>query len=207
MNLSLSPRFDLFRFAFPRDFLSEDIKAKYQQVLSQNTGVITTPIDYLNESIKSVHIPGISDLVIEQSQHESNRLIRRSADGHHLGKINIEPQHNVVYKTAENPLHKIEQEFQVTFRMNQGLYNYYMLYETIFEQTLKTIDKESEKILCVEILNEKGEVCSRIIFQDCLINGIDGLDFSYDKTTRDSGDFNIAIKFNNINFDFLPEIK
>ncbi len=206
MNLSLSPRFDLFRFAFPRDFLSEKVKAKYQNILAQNTGVITTPIDYLNESIKSVHIPGISDLTIEQSQHEYNKSTRQSTTGGgRLGKINVEPQHNVVYKTAENPLHKIEQEFQVTFRMNQNLLNYYMLYETVFEQAMKTINNGPEQVLYIEMLNEKGEINSRITFNDCYINSIDGLDFSYDKTTRDSGEFNITIKFNNINFDFLPE--
>lgn len=205
MNLSLSPRFDLFRFSFPRDFLSNDVKEKYQEILSRNAGVISSPTDYLNESIKSIHIPGMSDLTMEQVQHESNNLTRRSSGSSDLGKINVEPQHNIVYKTAENPLHKIEQEFQVTFRMNQGLYNYYMLYETVFEQALKTIDRGPETVLYVELLNEKGEVSSRIKFKDCYINGIDGLDFSYDKTSRETGEFNITIKFNNIDFEFLPQ--
>lgn len=205
MNLSLSPRFDLFRFAFPKDFLSDSVREKYQKVLNKNAGVITTPIDYLNESIKSIHIPGINDITVEQPQHESNGITRKNASGNKLGKINLEPQHNVVYKTASNPLDKMERDFKVTFRMNQGLYNYYMLYETIFEQICKPIDKESDSVLYVEILNELGEVCGRIILKDCHLNGIDGLDFSYDKTTRDVGEFDITFKFNNIDFEFLPD--
>lgn len=204
MNLSLSPRFDLFKFSFPKDFLSEDIRKKYQEVLSRNAGVITSPIDYLNESIKSVHIPGISDLALEQQQHESNIIKRVNPSGNGLGRLNIEPSHSVVYKAAGNPLEKIERDFTVTLRMNQGLYNYYMLYETIFEQYCKHIDKDIDSVLYIEILNESGEICGRILFKDCYINGIDGLDFEYDKTTRDSGTFNITFKFNNIDFQFLP---
>ena len=72
--LSLSPRYDLFRFELPKDFLPESVQEKYQKILSKNAGVIVSPIDYLNESIQSVHIPGINDLVVEQTQHESNPI-------------------------------------------------------------------------------------------------------------------------------------
>ena len=54
--LSLSPRYDLFKFSFPKDFLPEEVLVKYNKVLSKNAGVITNAIDYLNESIQGVSL-------------------------------------------------------------------------------------------------------------------------------------------------------
>ena len=117
--LSLSPRYDLFRFAFPKDFIPPKLEEKYRKVLSKNAGVLTSPIDYLNESIQGVSIPGISDLTIEQEQHSHN-----SMSG---GKLNVEGSRQNVYKSTSNPLDNINKEFTVTFRFNQGFYNYFLL--------------------------------------------------------------------------------
>ena len=57
----------------------------------------------------------------------------------------------------------------------------------------------------MELLNEEGEIISRITFYDTLMDGIDGLDFGYDKVDRDSGTFDVTFKFSNINFDFVDE--
>lgn len=205
--LSLSPRYDLFRFVLPKDFLPVEINEKYQKILSKTPGVIYSPIDYLNESIQGVHIPGMNNVTTLQNQIGFNPIARKEASGKGLGRINIEPVHEINYASTGNPLEKIEKEFAVTFRMNQGLYNYYMLYETLFNHYCKQINRPCVDTLCIEILNDKGVVTNKIKFTDCYLNNIDGLDFSYDKTTRDSGTFNITFKFNNIDFEFLPQKK
>ena len=105
--LSLAPRMDLFRFVLPKDFLPAEVEEKYYKLFQQNAGVITTPIDYLNESIMGVSFPGISDINIIQDQHGSNS-IKESNLGKGMGKINVEPKHEIVYTTPDNPLEKIE---------------------------------------------------------------------------------------------------
>lgn len=194
--LSLSPRYDLFKFSFPKDFLPEEVLVKYNNILSKNAGVITNAIDYLNESIQGVSLPGISDILMTQAQHGSNPIERNGR------KINVEPTHEFTYKSPANPLSKINKEFKVTFRFNQGLYNYFMIYETIFHQICKHIHKESDPVLWVEILNESGVIISRVKLIDVHIDGIDGLEFNYNKIERDSGTFNVTFKFNNIDFEF-----
>lgn len=200
--LSLSPRMDLFRFVLPKDFLPAEVEEKYYKLFQQNAGVITTPIDYLNESIMGVSFPGISDINIIQDQHSSNS-IKESNLGKGMGKINVEPKHEIVYTTPDNPLEKIEKEFKVTFRQNQGLYNYFMLYETIFYKICKPhlyppIDK-----LYIDILNEEGLSIARIVFADCHIDGIEGLEFDYTKLEREVGSFQVTFKFNNIDFELM----
>lgn len=195
--LSLSPRYDLFRFSFPKDFLPKEVEEKYQKLLNKNQAVLTTPIDYLNESIQGINFPGISDILIQQQQHSSNDIKRG------LGRINVEPKTDITYQSTTNPLDKINKEFKVTFRYNQGLYNYFMLYETVFHQICKPIDRGHIPVLYIELLREPGVITSRILFKDVLIDGIDGLDFSYNKVERDSGTFDVTFKFNNIDFEFI----
>lgn len=195
--LSLSPRYDLFRFSFPKDFLPNEVEEKYQKLLSKNQAVITTPIDYLNESIQGINFPGISDILVQQQQHSSNEIGRK------LGRLNIEPKTDITYQTPSNPLDKINKEFKVTFRYNQGLYNYFMMYETIFHQICKPINRSHEPVLFIELLSETGVVSSRIIFKDVLIDGIDGLEFNYNKVDREAGTFDVTFKFNNIDFEFV----
>ena len=198
--LSLSPRYDLFKFNFPKDFLPKEIQKKYMEIISKNQGVITTPIDYLNESIKSISFPGISEALMTQIQHGANTIERKSKP---IGKINVEPQHEITYNSSSNPLEMINKEFKVTFRMNQGLYNYFMLYETLFYRICKPLNNPPDSVFLVEILNEDGNVVSTIKYMDVYIDSIDGLEFSYDKIERDAGDFDVTFKFNNIDFEFV----
>lgn len=195
--LSLTPRLDLFRFVLPKEFLPKEIEEKYSNIFYTNSSVITSPIDYLNESIIGISFPGIADINITQDQHGSNDIRRVK------GKINVEPKHEIVHVSTDNPLEKIDKEFKVTFRLNQGLYNYFMIYETIFHIICKPILKPSLDFLYVDILNENGNVTSRIKFMDCFINGIDGLDFEYTKVDRDPGTFQVSFRFNNIDFEFI----
>lgn len=195
--LSLSPRYDLFRFALPKDFLPKEVEEKYARIINQNNAVITSPIEYLNESIQAINFPGISDIIVQQQQHSFNDIERKK------GKINVEPKREMIYQTPANPLDRIEQSFKVTFRTNQGLYNYFMLYETIFHQICKPLDRGHQPVFYIELLSETGTVISKIIFKDVLIDGIEGLEFNYSKIERDAGTFDVTFKFSNIDFDFI----
>lgn len=196
--LSLSPRFDLFKFTFPKDFLPKEVEEKYSKIINQNPGVVTTPIDYLNESIQGCNIPGMSDLITVQPQHESNPIKPK------LRKINVEPKHDINYLSSGNPLEKLGKEFKVTLRMNQGLYNYFMIYETIFHRFVKQEEiRPYDPVFLIDILNEEGLIVSRIKLKDVFIDGIDGLDFNYNKVERSGDTFDVTFKYNNIDFVFI----
>lgn len=202
--LSLSPRYDLFKFSLPKDFLPVEIEEKYTNILNKNTAVISTPIDYLNESIQGVSFPSISDINVVQEQHGSNAGVRVDfGGGKGLGKINVEPKHDIVHVSPENPLEKISKEFKVTFRLNQGFYNYFMIYETIFYKIYKPDRYPSIPFLYIDLLDGTGVINARVKFVDCYIDGIDGLEFDYSKVERSTGTFDITFKFNNIDFELV----
>lgn len=195
--LSLSPRYDLVRFSLPKTFLPTEVEQKYTAMLNKDANTITSAIEYLNESIQGITMPGISELTITQTQHGMNNIKRTN------NKINVDTSHDITYLTTGNPLEKIEKEFKITFRANQGLLNYFMLYETAFYLACKEYDHNCESVMYIELLNEDGTVISKITYMDVYMDGIEGLDFNYSKVEREANTFDVTFKFNNIDFEYL----
>lgn len=198
--LSLSPRYDLVKFHLPKTFLPAEIEDKYTKTLNEDAYTMKSAIEYLNESIQGVTMPGLSGLTIAQQQIGSNDIQRK--DGIRA-RINVEPMHEITHLTSANPLEKIDKEFKVTFRINQGFLNYFMLYETAFYYACRKYRQDPESIMYIELLNEDGTVISKVTFIDVYIDGIDGLDFNYSKVEREANTFDVTFKFNNIDFEYF----
>lgn len=203
MNLSLAPRFDQFRFAIPKEYIPTEVLNKYDKILAKNPSTFTSAIDYLNESIKGITLPAIENLIVEQPQVSHNSIVE---NGKLHGRINIEPSHTNVTLSAENILSKINNTFTVTFRQNQGLYNYFMLYESIFHRYMKPelYHQNNTEVFDVIFLDEDSLPVSRMMLYQPEFNGISGLEFAYDKVERQADTFEVTFTFNNIDFDFLP---
>ena len=197
--LSLSPRYDLIRFHLPKTFIPPTVEEKYTKWLNTDAYTMKSSIDYLNESIQGVTMPGIQGLTMTQQQHGSNNIRLDSIKK----RINVEPMHEINHISSGNPLEKMDKEFKVTFRTNQGLLNYFMLYETAFHYACREYRWEAEPIMYIEILNEDGTVISKVKFIDVYIEGIEGLDFNYSKIDRESNTFDVTFKFNNIDFEYF----
>lgn len=200
--LSLPPRFDQFRFMIPKEFIPEVIRNKYDEIIAKNSNVFANSMDYLNESIRGIQLPGIENIIVEQQQVSHNGMEQNPTKG----KINIEPHHTNSTLISGNILSKIANTFTVTFRQNQGLFNYFMLYETIFWRFCRPElygNKDSD-LFDVTFLDENALPTSRMILMQPEFNGISGLEFSYDKVSRESDTFEVGFTFNNIQFDFIP---
>lgn len=204
--LSLSPRADLFSFKFPKDFLPKEINDKYTNLLNKkDKSVIRNAIDYLNESIQSVSFPGLSDLLVEQTQHSKHPENHNKQIGLNGARVNVEPVRNNNTYSPANILSQINGELTVTLRKNQGLYNYFMIYESIFHKVLKeyaNVTKEDD-FFEIDILEETGEIFAKVKLFQPRIDGIDGLEFSFNKLERQTETFDLKFKFNNIDFEIL----
>ena len=120
-------------------------------------------------------------------------------------RISIEPERTNVTYSPKNILSQLAGEFTVTFRRNQGLYNYFMLYETIFHKVLKeyaNVEKPDD-VFYIDILEESGKIMGRIKLFQPRIDGIEGLQFSYNKLERQTETFDVKFRFNNIDFDIV----
>lgn len=195
--LSLSPRYDLVKFHLPKTFIPSEIEEKYTKALNEDAYTMKSAIEYLNESIQGVTMPGISGLTITQQQIGRNDITRS------IGRLNVEPMHEITHINPSNPLEMMEKEFKVTFRTNQDLLNYFMLYETAFYYVCRKYRQDPESVMYIEILNEDGIVTSKVKFIDVYIEGIDGLEFNYSKVEREADTFDVTFKFNNIDFEYF----
>lgn len=204
--LSLPPRFDQFRFMIPKEFIPKVVRDKYDAIIAKNANVFANSMDYLNESIRGVQLPGIENLIVEQQQVSHNIM---SNDGKLNGKINIEPHHTNSTMGTGNIISKIANTFTVTFRQNQGLYNYFMIYESIFHRYVKPelYGQQTNDVFDIVFLDEHALPVSRMLIMQPEFNGIEGLEFSYDKVERQSETFTVTFTFNNIDFDMLPRKK
>jgi hypothetical protein len=123
-------------------------------------------------------------------------------------KSNMEPDHIHSVLSSENILTKISNTFTVTFRQNEGLYNYFMLYESIFHRYIKPELYRADKneLFEIVILDREGIPTSKIKLLQPEFNGISPLEFSYNKVERQDDTFDVTFAFNNIDFDFIPNI-
>ena len=63
------------------------------------------------------------------------------------------------------PLEWLDRTINITFRLNQGFYNYFILYETIFNRYCKpNTEHLPQMYMCV--LNSKGEIAVKFTFED-----------------------------------------
>lgn len=203
--LSLSPRADLFVFKFPKDFLPKEIEEKYTKLLNRDKSVIRTAIDYLNESIQGISFPGLSDLLVEQTQHSTHPANRGVQIGLKGARVNTEPARSNNTYSPNNILSQITGEFTVTLRKNQGMYNYFMIYETIFHKVLKEYANitKPDDFFEIDILEESGKIFGKVKLFQPRIDGIDGLEFNYNKLERQVETFDLKFKFNNIDFEII----
>lgn len=194
--LSLAPRYDLFRIFFPKDFIPEVLQEKYLKVLTSRPYPIQNVNDYLSESIVSCEVLGLDDMISTQAQTGLNKF---------MSVNHIEPTSNKSFSPHNaTPLEWLDRTINITFRLNQGFYNYFILYETIFNRYYKpNIEHLPQMYMCV--LNSKGEIAVKFTFEDILFQGIDGLDFSYTQTSRQADVFNANLVYNDIKIEFTPE--
>lgn len=199
-TIALSPRLDLFRFEFPKDFLPIEVETKYQSMINKDKSVIISPIDYLNESVVGINIPGISDLTTEQQQHSWHPL----SENRNKSNINVETERKNTTYSPNSILNSIENKFTIELRKNRGLYNYFMMYETLFYKVCKQYDKRAkDDLFQIYILSETGNVESKILLFQPRIQGIEGIQLKYNQLERQPETFNIDFVYNNIDFELV----
>jgi len=191
--LSLAPRFDLFRLLLPKDFIPEELNAKYTKLLTSKQYPLSSPLEYLSESLVSCDILGIDDLVVMQRQTGINMRMHR---------VKTEPTSEVPFSVhTAAPLEKLNRTIDLSFRMNQGFYNYFMLYEILFWRFCKPEMRTSCPQVVLYMLNTRGEITTKLTFYDVFFQGIDGLDFSYANISRMADTFSLSLAFNDIKIE------
>ena len=198
----LKGRRDGFRLLLPKEFICDEITEKYTKVLREKNSYYHTPIDFVNETIQSVQVLGFTNAVVEQQQtNRGEPLIYDSRDRENNFRY---PSTNYNYRAADTPLNLMDKTLNITFRHTLGYINYFILFENFWYQFSR--DRKYKDLVdqfSVDIINERGEIYSRIVLYDPLLNGMDMLDLDYTAPVAQSDTFKLEFKYSNFDFEFI----
>ena len=205
--LSLKSRQDMYRLILPDELIPEEINKKYTKILTDRRSFIYKPIDLLNETIQKIQVLGFNNGTVAQQQVMTGRSVMHPNDPAYEPQNAFQYAHtDYNYRTAANPVSLVDKTFNIDFRHTLGYLNYFILFESFFYQNMRDMNyKNLPKQMNVDIYNEGGEIYSRIVLFDPLIDGIDMLDLDFSQPVANSQTFRVIFKYSNIDFQFLED--
>ena len=200
--LALKGRQDNFKLIIPDDFIAKEINEKYTRILKVQKSFVYRPIDFLNETIQSIEVLGFNNAVFLQQQQASGkpiidpRRINENRFAHTAAEVS--------YRSEQSPLNLIEKTLVINFRHTLGFVNYFLLFENFWYQYSR--DRRYDEIsdsFSVNLLNNKGEIYSRLLLMNPLMNSMDMLGLNYTQPIAQSQTFRVDFKYSNIDYQFL----
>jgi len=199
---TLKGRQDGFRLTLPDDFIAKEINEKYTKIIKDQKSFSYRPIDFLNETIQSVQILGFVDGTVPQMQSGTGAPLIREDRKEENKFMHTSTEYS--YRSDKNPIALIDKTLNVYFRHTLGFVNYFLLFENFFYQYSR--DRKYGELpdqFPIDIINNKGEIYSRIIVMDPVINSIDMLDLNYNQPIAQSQTFKVEFKYSNIDYQFI----
>ena len=202
---TLKGKQDNFRLILPDDFIAKEINEKYARIIRSQKSNLYKPIDFLNETIQSIEVLGFNNAVFAQQQTGSGYPIIDKNRVNENKFLHTSAEYS--YRSEQNPLNLFEKTLNITFRHTLGFVNYFLLFENFWYQYSR--DRKYREIsdsFSINLMNNIGEVYSRIIIINPLMNSMDMLDLNYTQPIAQSQTFKVEFKYSNIDYQFV-EIK
>lgn len=201
--MTLKAKQDAFKLIIPENFICDEIKEKYTDIIKAQKSFCYRPIDYLNETIQSVQILGFMDSTVVQPQSGRGQQPLINQERKNENRF-MHTASDYSYRSEKNPIALIDKTLNVYFRHTLGFVNYFLIFENFFYQYSRDRKyKELPDSFTINIFNNIGEIYSRIIIYDPVINAIDMLDFNYNMPVAQSGTFKVEFKYSNLDYQFI----
>jgi hypothetical protein len=175
----LNNRNNLFSFSLPKDFMPDEITNKYKNYLTRIPGnLIKRPIDFINYSIQSINLPGISYDPVEQ--------VRKHG------------KHNK-YRTSLPEQELLSKEFTVTMQLLDGNINYWMMLDILtYWYGFPNADQYLPDGAAVRILDSEGNIVVTSHFKRMLFTEIGPLDMTFSSNSQDFTTFDCTFVYNEL---------
>lgn len=197
---TIQSRKDGFKLTLPDNFLVPEVIEKYTPILREKKGYVVRPIDFLNETIQRIDVFGFTDASWEQSQPTSGNPVRNP---YRIDQNNrLTGGSTFQYRNFKSPIALTDRTLNIEFRHTLGYLNYVMIMENFIYLYCK--DTPSNKLfdnINIELMNHRGELYSKIVLMDPVINSMDMLSFDYTQPVAQSGTFKVEFKYSN--FDYV----
>lgn len=197
----------MYRLILPDEIIPEEINEKYTKILTEKRSFIYKPIDLLNETIQKIQVLGFNEGTVIQKQVMTGTSVMYPDNPAYASQNAFQyPHTDYNYRSVDNPISLMDKTINIEFRHVLGYINYFILFESFFYQNMRDMEyKNLPKQMNVDIYNEGGEIYSRIVLFDPLIDGIDMLDLDFSQPIANSQTFRVVFKYSNIDFQFLED--
>lgn len=200
---TLKGRQDGFRLLLPKEFIVPEIEEKYTKIIRNKLSFYNTPIDFINETIKSVEVLGFNNATFQGNQISTGDPMLNQD---RVNENNFSyPESEYHYRSAASPIGLIDRTINIKFRHTLGFLNYFLLFENFWYQY--TRDRKSQFFnnynFNIDIFNEKGVIYSKIVLVNPIINSMDMLSLDFTQPIAQSQEFQIEFKYQNFDFQFI----
>lgn len=200
---NLKGKQDGFKLTIPDNFIVDEINEKYTNIIKNQKSYLYKPIDFLNETIQSVQVLGFSEGTVEQQQTGEGKSIY----GDKIRLPQNQFRHTATdynYRSEKNPLALVDKTLNVYFRHTLGFVNYFLMFENFFWQYSRDTKYQNlPEQFTIDIFNQLGEVYSRIVLYDPVIDSMDMLDLNYNQPIAQSQTFLVTFKYSNLDYQFI----
>jgi len=179
--MRLSSQGSQFVFNLPQDFIPQEILNSYTPLLEKNWVQYENVLDYLNSTIKSINLPGISFDTPQQM------LVR--------GKVRkFKPATNVQDILTTH-------EATVNFRSVDSDLNYWILFDIIIKHYLNT-DTNFLNPFSISVVDIHRDAIYTINLKEIIIKSFSDLQFDYSQQKINTKEFTMMIHFNFYDIEF-----
>lgn len=179
--MRLSSQGSQFVFNLPQDFVPQEILNSYTPLLEKNWIQYENVLDYINSTIKSINLPGISFDIPQQ-------MLAR-------GKVRkFKPATNVQDILTTH-------EATVNFRSVDSDLNYWILFDIIIKHYLNT-DTNFLKPFSISVVDIHRDAIYTIHLKEIIIKSFSDLQFDYSQQKINSKEFTMTLHFNFYDIEF-----
>ena len=175
----LNSRQNGFIFNFPKGFFSKTLETKYHAYVKRMPIPYDNLKDFMNSTIQQVSFPTFQSIDhVEQTRPGGYRQN---------------------YKSATNIQNLIRRDFNVTFKLGEGLINYWIMYESMINFLDFNNAEQVLPDLTLRLLDHEGVIMSTIEFQQPIYTSLSETQLNYSSTTPQFSTFSVGFRCNYVN--------
>ena len=181
----LNSRANLFQFSFTRKFIPQHIADKYKPYLNRIPGnLIEEPIDFINYTIQSLNLPGVSFEPVQQSQY---------------------PGRQILFRNSLPVMELFQKEMTISFQLVDGYVNYWILLETLLHYYNFSTEAPFIEDQNINILDAEGNLMTTISLQKPIIKSISDLQVSFATNVAEFKTFDLTILYNQLDIRLFQD--
>lgn len=172
----INARQNSFVFNFPKGYFSDAISEKYLDYVKRMPIPYDNLRDFMNSTIQQVGFPTFNTI-------DATEQIRPGG-------------FKQTYKSATTLQNLIQRNFTVTFKLGEGLINYWIVYESMVDFLNFQNNNQYLPDLTLRLLDNEGVVMASVIFQQPIYTSLSEVQLNYSSTTPQFSTFSVGYRCN-----------